>query len=99
MFLIKNPNILEENISESEIMIFNTETEEIHILNSTATEIYFLLSEALSENEVTKKFVDIHIKESYNGSCLTESDLIADVKNTIALLLNLNILKTGEHNE
>ena len=99
MQYVKNSNIIEETISETEIMLYNTQSEEVHILNRTATEIYQILLQKKSVKDLIMYYIDLHKDDDVKGIRVKEQELIDDVENMISSLINLNIIKQGEPNE
>ncbi len=99
MQYVKNSNIIEETISETEIMLYNTQSEEVHILNRTATEIYQILLQKKSVKDLIMCYIDLHKDDDVKGIRVKEQELIDDVENMISSLINLNIIKQGEPNE
>ena len=99
MQYVKNSNILEETISETEIMLYNTQSEEVHILNRTATEIYQMLLQKKSVKDLIMYYIGLHKEDDVKGIRVKEQELIDDVENMISSLINLNIIKQGEPNE
>lgn len=99
MQYVKNSNIIEETISETEIMLYNTQSEEVHILNQTATEIYQMLLQKKSIKDLIMYYIGLHKADDVKGIRVKEQELIDDVENMISSLINLNIIKQGEPNE
>ena len=99
MQYVKNSNIIEETISETEIMLYNTQSEEVHILNRTATEIYQILLQKKSVKDLIMYYIDLHKDDDVKGIRVKEQELIDDVENMISSLINLDIIKQGEPNE
>lgn len=99
MTYTKNPNIVEEKISNTELMLFNPNTEEVHVLNETSTEIYILICNCHSLVEVLNQYVNEHIGEMCEDRTITIDELAMDAKSTINLLIANSIIYEGDTNE
>lgn len=96
MRYVKN-NVIDENIDESEILIYDPIKDEFHILNETASEIYASLCNGHSLNEVINQYIESHGSElQRDEAMITEKELIFDVRNTIEKLLDAGIIKVEE---
>ena len=92
MAYLKNPNIIEENISDTELMLFNQSTEELHVLNETSAQIYILICLGNSLVEALYQYVYEHIGEVCEDKPMTVDELANDAKETINSLLDRNII-------
>lgn len=99
MTFIKNPNIIEEHISDSELMLFNQITEEVHVLNETSTQIYMLICNGHSLAEALCQYVYEHIGEMFEEELITIDELATDAKTTINELLAHSIICEGVADE
>lgn len=92
MAFIKSPNIIEEQISDSELMLYNQSTEEVHILNESSTQIYTLICSGHSLVEALYQYIYDHIGEMCDEKPITIDELATDAKSAINMLLANGII-------
>ena len=96
MFKI-NPVMLAEPISDTELMVLDTESQSVHLLNETAFEMYGYMQEMEQDAAVTK-FIEkyqeeyVQVDEEGNKHKVGYMELKNHAESIIDLLFEINML-------